>query len=74
VGSARDVSEASSTERKQRSGVGAKRQRSEAAKASADTEYEMERSWREAPEERNEILSRCTGTGWANGGKQNATY
>ena len=74
MGSTRDVSEASSAEREPWSGVAAERQRSATAEASADTEYAMERSCRGAAEERNEILSSCTGAGRANGSKQNATH
>ena len=74
MGSARAKSEAMRAERKPRSGVGAERQRSGAAKANTDAEHEMKRSWRGAAEERNEMLSKRMGAGRANGGKQNPTH
>ena len=74
MGSTRARSAAIRAERQPWSGVAAKRQKSVAAIASTDTEYAMERSCRKAAEERNVILSSCTGAGRANGGKQNATH
>ena len=52
-----------------RGGQRPREERSDTRRAKA-----VERSWRGAPEERNEILSRCTGAGRANGGKQKPTH